>query len=71
MKTHIDDMTNRIVIRLSGSDMEKIEGYVRLKVARSNADFVRTATLRAIWEIENNQDEREGNKNEGGRQTYY
>ncbi|MDN5357989.1 MAG: hypothetical protein PWR17_1158 [Candidatus Methanomethylophilaceae archaeon] len=55
IKVHIDDMTSRIVIRLSGSDMEKIEGYVRSNAARSNADFVRSATLRAIWEMENNQ----------------
>lgn len=56
-KTHIDDMTKRIVIRLSDVEASKLQDFVNNGLARSNADFVRSATLRAFWEIENEDGE--------------
>ncbi len=56
---HIDDMTKRIVIRLSDAEASKLREYVDGGLARSNADFVRSATLRAIWEREETEKKEE------------
>ena len=52
-------MTRRVVIRLSDAEASKLQDFVNGGLARSNADFVRSATLRAFWEIENEQRDKE------------
>lgn len=45
--------------RFSNSEIATIDELMRSGKARSRADFVRSATLRAIWELENNEKKEE------------
>lgn len=45
--------------RFSASEMAIIDDLIKSGTARSRADFVRKSTLKAIWEMENNQKGRE------------
>lgn len=51
-------MTNRATItavnpRFTASEIAIIDSLIKAGMAKSRADYVRTATLRAIWETKN------------------
>ena len=48
-------MTKAIKVSLSDSEFSAIEGYVKQGIARTKADFVKTAIAFRIKDIENMQ----------------